>query len=102
MQYLWNWVRGVVRCVLVIFECLGLTRAFAGTHVCDCGVIWRLMVLGCERQRTGARVFHGGSERGGAMLGGRVCDVVVTPCYLRRLEVTRQVLIDSLLLLCQG
>ena len=39
---------------------------------------------------------------GVALLGGRVCDVVVTPCDLRRLEMARQVLIDSLLLLCQG
>jgi hypothetical protein len=44
--YLWNWVCGGVRCVLVIFEFLELTRAFAVTYVCDCGVIWRLMVLG--------------------------------------------------------
>ena len=55
-----------VRCLLVIFECLELTRAFAGTHVCDCGVIWRLMVLGAERQRAGAMqwCFMEGEGRG--------------------------------------
>ncbi len=47
-----------VRCILVIFQCLELTLVSAGTHVCDCGVICRLMVLGARRwQRTGARVF---------------------------------------------
>ena len=51
--------------MLVIFECLELTRAFAGTHVCDCGVIWRLMVLGVEQQRAGARVFCEGGGRVG-------------------------------------
>ena len=40
--------------MLVIFEFLELTRAFAVTHVCDCGVIWRLMVLGSEQPRAGA------------------------------------------------
>ena len=34
--------------MLVIFEFLELTSAFAGTYVCDCGVIWRLMVLGVQ------------------------------------------------------
>ena len=48
--------------------------------------------------------FVEGGRGGVALLGGRVCDVVVTPCDLRRLEMARQVLvlIDSLLLLCQG
>ena len=35
-----------VTCLLEMFGCLELTRVFAGTYVCDCGVIWRLMVLG--------------------------------------------------------
>ena len=38
---------------------------------------------------------------GAAMLGGRVCDVVVTPCDVRRLEIQRPSN-DSLLLLCLG
>ena len=36
---------------------------------------------------------------GAAKLGGRVCDVVVTPCDACRLEMTRAQ-IDALLLLC--
>ncbi len=40
-------------------------------------------------------------ELGRGSLGGRVCDVVVTPCNLHRLAIT-QPLIDSFLLLCQG
>jgi hypothetical protein len=89
----------------VIFEFLELTRAFAVTHVCDCGVIWRLKVLGVEWPRAGARAFRGGGGRGVAMLGGRVCDVVVTPCDLHRLENTQNRThkrIDALLLLCPG
>ena len=54
--------------VLVSFECLGLTSALAGTHLCDCGVIRRLEVLGVQQQRAGAREFHG--ERGGGEGGG--------------------------------
>ena len=88
-----------VRCLLVIFECLELTRTFAGTHMCDCGVIWRLMVLGAEQCRAGARAFRG---RGRAMLGGLVYDVVVTPCDVRRLEMVPLARLDSLLLLCLG
>jgi len=42
-----------------------------------------------------------GGGGGGAMLGGRVCDVVVTPCDLRSLEMARP-RISSLLLLCLG
>ena len=86
----------------MIFEFLELTRAFAVTYVCDFGVVWRLILLGLELEWAGARAFRGGGEGGVALLGGRVCDVVVTPCDLRRLEMARQVLIDSLLLLCQG
>ncbi len=36
-------------------ECLELTRTFAVAHLCDCGVVWRLILLGEQRQRTGAR-----------------------------------------------
>ena len=43
-------------------ECLELTRAFAVTHMCDCGVVWRLMVLGAEHQRAGARAFREGGR----------------------------------------
>jgi len=45
--------------------------------------------------------FSEGGRGGGAMLGGRVCDVVVTPCDVRRLEMARP-RIGSLLLLCRG
>ena len=87
-----------VMCLLGIVECGELTCAWAVTHLCDCGIIWRLMVLGAEHQWAGARVFRRG---GGAMLGGLVYDVVVTPCDLRRLEMARPTL-GSLLLLCLG
>ena len=46
-----------------------------------------------------------GGGGGVALLGGRVCDVVVTPCDLRRLENTQYRThkgVDSLLLLCLG
>ena len=88
-----------VRCLLGIFECLELTRAFPGTHVCDCGIAWRITVLGAELLRAGARAFWGGER---AMLGGRVYDVVVTPCDLRRLEMALLARLGSLLLLCLG
>ena len=52
------------RCMREGFECRELTRASAGSHVCDCGVVWRLVVLGVELQRTGARVFCGEGRRG--------------------------------------
>ena len=58
-----------MRCALVIFEFLELTHAFAVTYVCDCGVIWRLMVLGLEQPRAGARAFRGGGEGGGCAVG---------------------------------
>ena len=87
-----------VMCLLGIFECLELTRVFAATHVCDCGIARRLMVLGAKHQRAGARALRRG---GGAMLGGLVYDVVVTPCDLRSLEMARPQQ-DSLLLLCLG
>jgi len=81
------------------FECLELTRAFAVPHVCDCEAIWRLMVLGAERLRAGASAFRRVAEGGGVILGVRVCDMVVTPCDLRSLEITRP-RINSILLLC--
>ena len=84
------------RCVLVIFEFLELTRAFAVTYVCDCGVVWRLILLGLELEWAGARAFRGGGEGGVALLGGRVCDVVVTPCDLRRLEMAVATRRDSI------
>ena len=46
------------------FECRELTRVFAVAHVCDCGVVWRLMVLGEQRARSGARAFCGEGQRG--------------------------------------
>ena len=52
-----------------VVECLELTRAFAATHMCDCWIIWRLMVLGGERIRAGARAFLGGGEGGGSDVG---------------------------------
>jgi hypothetical protein len=45
-------------------EYLELTRAFAATHVCDCGDVWRLMVLGIQRLRGGARAICGEGLRG--------------------------------------
>ena len=52
------------RCPREGFECRDLTRASAVSHVCDCGVVRRLMVLGAQRLRTGARVFCGEGRRG--------------------------------------
>ena len=88
-----------VRCLLGIFECLELTCGSAVPYMCDCWIAWRLMVLGAEHQRAGARVFRRG---GVAMLGGLVYDVIVTPCDLRRLEMALLAQIGSLLLLCLG
>ena len=63
--------RGVMCCGIECGKCmreglerLELTRGSAVTHVCDCGVVWRLMVLGLQQQRTGARVFCGEGRRG--------------------------------------
>jgi len=42
-----------------------------------------------------------GGGGGAAMLGGRVCDVVVTPCDVRRLEIQRP-RNGTFLLLCLG
>ena len=44
--------------------CLELTRESAGSHVCDCGVVWRLMVLGVQRLGTGAREICGEGRMG--------------------------------------
>ncbi len=48
-----------VRCIVMIFEWLELILESAVTHLCDCGVIWRLMVLGDRwcGPRAGARVL---------------------------------------------
>ena len=62
--------------MLVIFEFLDLTRACAVAHLCDCGVVRRLTVLGAEQLRAGARAFLVMGVLG-VMLGGRVCDVVL-------------------------
>jgi hypothetical protein len=45
-------------------ECLELTHANAGTDVCDCGDVWRLMVLGGEHYWSGARAICGEGRRG--------------------------------------
>ena len=45
-------------------ECSELTRAFAVSHVCDCGVVRRLMVLGVQPRWDGARAFCGEGPRG--------------------------------------
>jgi len=37
--------------------------------VCDCGVIWRLRVLGVEWPRAGARAFRGRGEGGDCAVG---------------------------------
>ncbi len=45
------------------FEWLDLTSVYAVLHnLCDCGVIWRLMVLGLQRVWAGARVFRKGAD----------------------------------------
>ena len=46
------------------FECRELTRASAESHVCDCGVVWRLVVLGGQLQRAGVRACCGEGRRG--------------------------------------
>jgi hypothetical protein len=56
-------------CMQQIFEYLELTRAFSVTHVCDSRIIWRLMVLGVEQQRAGARAFRGGGDGEGSDVG---------------------------------
>ena len=50
------------RCMREGFECRELTRASAGSHVCDCGVVWRLVVLG--EGKSGARACWGEGRRG--------------------------------------
>ena len=54
-----------VRCLMGNVECLEPTRAFAASHLCDCGIAWRLMVLGGQHCRAGARALRGGGEGGG-------------------------------------
>ena len=76
----------------MIFACLELTSAIAVIHVCDCGIAWRLMVLGFKLPGAGARVFRGGGEEGAAIVDVRVCDAVVTPCDLRSLEMVLPIL----------
>ena len=45
-------------------ECLELTHAPAVTYVCDCGAVWKLMVLGEQQLRSGARAFCREGPRG--------------------------------------
>ena len=52
------------RCMREGLECLELTRAAAATHVCDCGVVWRLMVLGEQQRKAGVRACCGEGRRG--------------------------------------
>ena len=59
-------------------------------------------MLGAQQLWAGARVFRGGAEGGVVVLGGQVCDVVVTPCDVRRLEMEPLAQIDALLLLYLG
>ena len=51
-------------CLLVTFNELELTSTFAVTHMCDCGVIRRPMVLGEQLWRSGARAVGGLGELG--------------------------------------
>ena len=39
-------------------------RASAVSHVCDCGVVWRLIVLGVQRLGIGARDVSGEGRMG--------------------------------------
>ena len=50
--------------VLVLFQFVQLTRGSAVTHMCDCGVIRRPMVLGEQLWRSGARAVGGLGELG--------------------------------------
>jgi len=52
-----------------VVECLELTRALPETHMCDCWIIWRLMVLGLEHIRSGAMAFLGGGKGGRSDVG---------------------------------
>ena len=47
--------------------------AFAASYLCDCGVLWWLMVLGIQWLRAGARKLYEGGEKAGAMCGGLRC-----------------------------
>ncbi len=91
-----------MRCLLKTFQILVLTRAFAVPHVCDSGIDRKLIVLGVQLVRAGARApfgFGGGGCK--VMLDGRDFDLVVTPCDVRSLGMAPTP-IDSLLLLCLG
>ena len=80
-----------------------------GADTCICSAtrvrLWdRLEAYGVGGRTARGRcqgVLLRGGGGGAAKLGGRVCDVIVTPCDVRRLEITR-VRIDRLLLLCLG
>ena len=52
------------RCMREGFEYLELTCSSAGSHLCDCGDVWRLMVLGGEQYWSGARAICGEGLRG--------------------------------------
>ena len=54
------------RCMREGLECLELTRASAVSHVCECGVVWRLTLLGEQLKWTGARAFCEGVFLGSA------------------------------------
>ena len=58
-----------VSCLLGPFQCFQLTRAFVATHMCDCWIIWRLMVLGFEQLRAGAMAFRAGGKGEGSDVG---------------------------------
>ena len=58
-----------VRCFRMLFEWTELTLVSAATHLCDCGVIRRPVVLGVQQPGTGARVFRRGGEGWGSVLG---------------------------------
>ena len=67
-------------------EYLELTHAPAGTHVCDCGAVWKLIVLGVQLNRAGAKSFwckgvlwRGGAEgRKRCWVGGCVMYFLIT------------------------
>jgi len=57
-----------VSCLLGPFQ-IQLTRTFVATHMCDCWIIWRLMVLGFEQPWAGAMAFRGGGKGGRSDVG---------------------------------
>ena len=50
-------------------------RASAVSHVCDCGVVWRLMVLGIQQLRAGARELCGEGRMGERDVGVSECEM---------------------------